>query len=398
MESPMLSLMARSLEFGFYHILLSVVDHVSRLPRNTTMPEAARLYRENIALKAQLDVLEILLARETPRRKRRASLRLRAAQVFAYFLNRENLTFQRFYLSAPVSTIQRWATRFRRKRFEAPHAGGRPELAQEVVELILTLKRENRAWGQRRIREELRRFGVRVSEASVRKVLLEHGYPPGKGRPISMERFRSAAKDAVWALDFFAVRVAERWVQVLLIIDIFTRERIDLRVHDGWDVESRWTARAFAAALSRSGRKPAKVIHDHGTHFMGQFERQLRVLEIERDRTVAGLPNTNCYAECAVGTTRRELLRHVRVGDAAELQRLLDEYRRYVNEERAHQGIGGQAPDEVSRGQAPPPLVELAELRQRRLVRREYAGGILAGYSLAPVEASAPEPPTSLAA
>jgi hypothetical protein len=34
------------------------VDRASRLPRDTTVPEAMRLYRENIALKAQLDALE----------------------------------------------------------------------------------------------------------------------------------------------------------------------------------------------------------------------------------------------------------------------------------------------------------------------------------------------------
>jgi hypothetical protein len=60
----MLSLLLRSLEFGFYHCLLSAVDRVSRLPRNTTMPEAARLYRENIALKAQLEVAKTSVTAE----------------------------------------------------------------------------------------------------------------------------------------------------------------------------------------------------------------------------------------------------------------------------------------------------------------------------------------------
>lgn len=52
------SLTLRAGEFGYYHVLLSAVDRVARLPRNTTVPEAMRLYRENIALKAQLDALE----------------------------------------------------------------------------------------------------------------------------------------------------------------------------------------------------------------------------------------------------------------------------------------------------------------------------------------------------
>jgi hypothetical protein len=54
----MLALLLRTTEFVFYHLLLSLVDRVSRLPRDTTVPEAMRLYRENIALKAQLDALE----------------------------------------------------------------------------------------------------------------------------------------------------------------------------------------------------------------------------------------------------------------------------------------------------------------------------------------------------
>jgi len=63
-RQPMLSLLRRSVEFGFYHCLLSVVDRVSKLRRNTTIPEAAWLHRESIALKAQLDVLKARLKRE----------------------------------------------------------------------------------------------------------------------------------------------------------------------------------------------------------------------------------------------------------------------------------------------------------------------------------------------
>jgi hypothetical protein len=64
--------------------LLSTVDRVSRLPRNTTVPEAMRLYRENITLKTQLDALEAELAQRTAP----VPMVTRAAQAFAYFLTR----------------------------------------------------------------------------------------------------------------------------------------------------------------------------------------------------------------------------------------------------------------------------------------------------------------------
>jgi len=47
-----LSLAFRTVEFLFYRVLVSVVDRVARLPRTTMLPEAARLYWQNLALKA----------------------------------------------------------------------------------------------------------------------------------------------------------------------------------------------------------------------------------------------------------------------------------------------------------------------------------------------------------
>jgi len=60
----------------------------------------------------------------------------------------------------------RWAMRSQwlRRRFQPD---GRPPIDAQVVELIVTLERENPAWGQRQIREELRRVGIRVSKPTI---------------------------------------------------------------------------------------------------------------------------------------------------------------------------------------------------------------------------------------
>ncbi len=373
-------LVLRAAEFLFYHILLTLVDRVSRLPRDGAMPEAMRLYRENIALKAQLDVLEQLLARADG--KRRVPLSTRAAQVFAYLLTRGDQPFQRYYLSASIATLRRWATRFRALR-RLGHRGGRPPVDEKVIELIVTLKRENPSWGQRRIQEELRRMGVRISQPTIQRILRENGFSPRPGRKIDFERVRSSVKDALWAVDFFAVKTAKgAWLQALVVIDIHTRELLDLRVHDGWDVDSAWTARTFAGILRRTGRSPGGVVHDHGPHFLGQFTRALNVLGIADELTPPGLPSMNCYAERAIWSVRYELLRHVPVADADRLQFYLDEYRRYANADRAHQGLGGRTPDDAANDRPVAEVVDLAALRARRLVRRTYAHGLLQAYEL----------------
>lgn len=200
----------------------------------------------------------------------------------------------------------------------------------------------------------------------------------------------STAKDALWALDYFAVQTAKGvWLQVLLIIDVHTRELIDLRVHDGWDVDSVWTIRTFNEACAREERTPKAVVHDHGAHFLGQFERQMRVMEIENELTPTGLPSMNCYAERAIGSIRRELLRHIRVADAKELQFFLDEYRRYANTERPHPGhrrahAGGALQGRTARrghrprhgpaAEAPSPRVRTRAAPGLRARRRRPAG------------------------
>lgn len=377
---PVLSLAFRTIEFLFYHVLLAVVDRVARLPRTTMLPEAARLYRQNIALKAQLDALEDHLAR-IENKRRAKPLSVRAAQVFALLLTRGDEQFQRYFLSSPRATIERWLTRFR--SLWGRSLGGRPRTDVDIEDLVVTLKRENPSWGQRRVREELRRMGIRVSEPTIMRILREHGFTPHPLRKLSFERVQSSVKDALWAVDFFAVKTATgAWMQVLIVIDVHTRELLGLRAYDGWDVDSYWTIRAFNAIASAVKRLPTKVVHDHGPTFLGQFARQLRVLGVERELTPARMPYMNCYVERWIGSIRRELLRHVRVHDVVELQDWLDEYRAYANAERAHQGLDGRTPNEVARGQPEAEVIDLAQLRSRKLVRRMYANGLLQGYSL----------------
>jgi transposase len=380
----MIALAFRTLEFLFYHLLISFVDRVSRLPRSSPPSDIMRVHREDFALKAQNDTL--LRELNTMRGKRaKMPMRVRAAQIFAYLLTRGNREFQDYYLGASRKTIKRWASRLRRGPWRRARRLGRPPLDKSIVEIILRLKKDNPTRGACRIKEELRRMQIKVSEPTIQKVLREHGFHPRGGHPGNWERFKAATRDAIWALGFFAVRTARgTWVNVLLIIDIYTRELMDLRVYDGWDMDSVWTIRALSACMAREKRRPEAVMHDHGTQFYGQFERQLRVEEIDQRRTPVALPFINGSAERAVKSVRFELLNHVRVRDATELQWYMDEYRRYYQHERANQATEGQTPAAFGRGEQLADVLDIEAIRSRRLVRASYAKGLLSSYK--PVE------------
>jgi hypothetical protein len=82
-------LILRTLEFAFCHLLICVVDRLSRLARSRIRSDAMRLYRKNLALKVQVDALTAKISR-IKGKKARASPRTRAAQVWAYLVTRGN--------------------------------------------------------------------------------------------------------------------------------------------------------------------------------------------------------------------------------------------------------------------------------------------------------------------
>jgi hypothetical protein len=165
-------LILRTLGLAFYHLLICLVDRLSRLPRSTVPPDVMRLYRENLALKVQLDALAAQTTRVHGKRAR-VSPRTRAAHVWAYLVTRGNRPFQKRNLTGSPRTIQRWATKLRQgpwKRSAPKTPGGRPPTRAEIVELVVTLKRDNPGWGQKRISQTLRRMGLQVSAPTVQKV------------------------------------------------------------------------------------------------------------------------------------------------------------------------------------------------------------------------------------
>jgi len=79
-------------------------------------------------------------------------------------------------------TLLRWRRRLVANKWRQPRSPGRPPISDELVQLIVTMARENRTWGAVRIQGELRRLGHRVAAAMIRKILRAHRIPPPKHR------------------------------------------------------------------------------------------------------------------------------------------------------------------------------------------------------------------------
>ena len=90
--------------------------------------------------------------------------------------------FSYYFSTYPILLILRCLRRMAR-RFKIIWLGkpkGRPPIHENVVDLIVEMKRENLGWGAQRISDELNLLGIKVSKKSVLKILRSCGFVPPK--------------------------------------------------------------------------------------------------------------------------------------------------------------------------------------------------------------------------
>jgi hypothetical protein len=79
-----------------------------------------------------------------------------------------------FPLLLILGTIRRFKRRIK-IFWKSVKAKGRPPVHENIVDLIIDLKRCNWLWGAQRISDELKLMGIRVSKKTVLKILRESG-------------------------------------------------------------------------------------------------------------------------------------------------------------------------------------------------------------------------------
>jgi len=93
------------------------------------------------------------------------------------------------------------------------------------------MARDNRRWGYTRIRGALHNLGHEVARNTIKRILLENGFDPGRKKGMSWRTFLKAHWGAVAATDFFSIEVLTRMglvrYFVLFVIDLKTR-RVDI--------------------------------------------------------------------------------------------------------------------------------------------------------------------------
>ena len=226
-------------------------------------------------------------------------------------------------------------------------------LEDEIVRLRKTLKIDN---GAKAIGYHLARSGWPVpAVGTIHRALVRRGMvvPQPEKRPrSSWQRFEWPQPNSAWQIDAtrWALR-SGREIWVMDILDDQSRLVVAARVCGGPTGDAAWGA--FCDGTSRYGL-PAHVMSDNGTCFTARFlsggeaafERDLRSVGVRHIRSTPGHPQTCAKIERFHQTLKRALRAQPLAKTHRELQRQLDDYVAFYNQQRPHSSLNGATPAE----------------------------------------------------
>ena len=272
------------------------------------------------------------------------------------------------------NTLDRWIRGWRTGGFDAllpdPRVG-RPRVAAELLELAVTLKREQ----PRRAAAQIARIITeqhgsspheRTLQRHFRRVGLDRELADERGGLRAFGRFQAEAPNQLWTADaLHGPAVAGRKAYLFAAIDDHSRALVGYRwahAEDTLRLEA-----ALRAGFAARGL-PGALYVDNGSPFISrQLERACAVLGIRLTHSKPGQPQGRGKIERVFRTVREQFLVELDTrggaGDLEELNRLFGAWVEGVYHHRVHSETG-QTPMERFLAGASPRLPTPAELRE----------------------------------
>jgi putative transposase len=220
---------------------------------------------------------------------------------------------------------------------------------QELINLIVEMKRKNPYYGCRRIAMQITNyFNCDIDKDVVRRVLSKHYKPNGGDNGPSWLTFLGHMKDSLWSLDLFcceSLNLTTYWVMV--VMDQHTRKIIGMAVNKG-HIDG-LTACIMFSKITKGKNLPIYLSTDNDPIFtFSQWKKNLDILEIKEIKSLPCQPRSHPFIERLIGTIRCELLNRVMFWTGDDLLSKLNNFMEYYNFSRCHHGINKKTPHQKS--------------------------------------------------
>lgn len=226
-------------------------------------------------------------------------------------------------------------------------------------------------WGSRSMRNHLRRLGYKVNRKRVQRLMrimgLEAVYPkprtsrPHPGHKVYPYLLRGLVIDRpnqVWTTDITYIPMKRGFMYLAAVMDWYSRKVLSWRVSNTLDTD--FCIEAVEEAIGRYGT-PGIFNTDQGSQFTSQaFTGLLQDNDINISMDGRGRVQDNIFIERLWWTLKYQYIYLWSFDNGTELREGLQHWFRFYNQERFHQALDAQTPDEVYFDTLPHPYAEAA--------------------------------------
>ena len=227
-------------------------------------------------------------------------------------------------------------------------------------EILAIYDKSNQIYGAPKIREELLKKGISISERTVTNYMQQLDIKAGwikKTKHISPkpditcqlknileQQFNPKNPNELWCTDITYIWTLEGFVYLTCIMELFSRKIIAWDLSDSLDAAN--VVNALNKAISKRGCRP-KVIHtDRGCQFTSEAWKTA-CMDIERSFSKKHYPWDNACIESFHSLIKREFLNRYIIRNIDHAHRLVFEYiDTFYNTTRIHSACGYLSPDE----------------------------------------------------
>jgi putative transposase len=234
-------------------------------------------------------------------------------------------------------------------RWRSRPRSGRPKISEEIRVLIRRLAQDNPGWEAPKIHGELLKLGFVVSERSVARYLRR--ISPRRDSAKQWLTFLQNHREAIVAFDFFTVpTLTFQLLYCFFVIEHSRRKIVHFNVtrHPTADWVVQQLREAFPEATPNR-----YVIMDRDSKFDTDVITFLQATGLEPKQTSIRSPWQNGIAERWVGSCRREILDQVIAISEGHLRRLVGDYLRYYHDDRIHDSLAKDTPQQRAVEQRP---------------------------------------------
>ena len=253
-------------------------------------------------------------------------------------------------------TVRKWVNDYKRDGIGALRnkpRGKAEAINSDIKELIVELKRNNRSRSNRKIRDILMGYEIKVHRQTVWRVLKAAGENRREKKQLKPDKdYEYPDPNDAWHIDIMDGIIVKGlgMVYLHLIEDDHSREIMGSRFYTSKEVKHIFEV--MKDAFQKNGL-PKHMIQDRGTQFRStfgrgysQYERILERLGIDSIFIRAGNAKSNGKIERLFGFVQDDFLSEYIFTDLDDVNGKFEEWRKWYSQNHEHSSLGGKSPGE----------------------------------------------------